>query len=394
MKFYNQLAVTMEVSLNTGDYDKAMSLIGGYYDDRQVLEKKFEDGSGVVIYSAAIEALNEKDKVYEMKPSYAGFLFNTQKKYNVKAPDGNKTRLVVEDKLGNKQVTIELLNYDSDGDEKYDTVTTLENYSYVYFEIPRGIIDNISEIIFIDREDKLYRSVSDLSLSYSEPFFSDVDKFVKAYNSNTPKDELETIGKEFEAINEAYKMNNPKPIYNKAVMDATIFVLLYFVWIYILGDFLVGRRFIWHGMVWCYKKIKLKVDQHKAKKAGEKPEPEYDPNKAVVATVNTLLRFELNVPKDYNGNVTINYHSENREINLLFTKDNGYKQSMAVPSGTYVNAWLECAGYETINLPKTLEVKGYKMTVNVTLKKSDKKLENDEKQIIDNKTEAKDENRN
>ena len=135
MKFYERLAYTMEYSLNNGDYDTAMSLIGGYYDDRQVVEKQFDDGSGVVIYSAAVEALKkdteDKKPRYEMKKTYAGFLFNTQGKYQVKANEANKTRLVVEDKLGN-EATIELLNYDSDKDKKFDSVTTLEEYSYVY----------------------------------------------------------------------------------------------------------------------------------------------------------------------------------------------------------------------------------------------------------------------
>ena len=394
MKFYEGLAETMEKSLTTGNYDKAMSLIGGYYDEEEVALIEYEDGSGIVMYSAAVEAYNQETKKYYMNPTYAGFLFNTKGTYNVKANDANRTRLVVEDANG-VSTDITILNYDSDQDKdkKVDSITTLENYTYVYFEIPVGKVDSISKLTFKDVENKDYRVAEGLDLDFSEAFFTDVQDFVKAYNNDPLSDSLEKIGSEFEAKNTSYKKNDPSDVYKKANTDATIFVLVYFIWVYILGDFLVGRRYIWRGCKWCYIKCRDGITKAKRKKLIERGEEVPKELEEIAPTLNTLLKFELKVPASCNTNVSINYHNENSEINLVLTRDNGYKQNIVVPAGTYVNAWLECPGYHTVNLPKTLDVKGYRMIVEVTLEKSDKNLM-DENENINNTTEVKDENQN
>ena len=392
MKYYQQLAYTMENSFKNGDYDTAMSLIGGYYDDRQVFEMKSESGTGVVIYSAATLSPNKEQNRYYMNEVYAGFLFNAGE-YPVKSDTGNKTKLVVEDVNGTTK-DVQLLNYDSNKDKNLDMISTLEEFTYVYFEIPIELIDNVNKLTFLDREGNIFFSQTlDETLYFQEKFFEDVRDFKKLYNASTRTEEqLDDMQDKFLSKNqENYKLADHSKVRRKADTQATAFVLIYFVWIYILGDFLVGHRFIWHGLVWCYSKIRHFIINKKRKKKGIEPLPPDEDE--VCGNLNTLLKVHLIVPKDCNTNVSINYHNENNEINLVLTRDNSYTQSMVVPSGSYVNAWLECPGYHTVNLPKTLDVKGYRMTVEVTLEKSDKNLM-DDNEIINNKMEVKDENHN
>ena len=54
---------------------------------------------------------------------------------------------------------------------------------------------------------------------------------------------------------------------------------------------------------------------------------------------------------------------------MVFSKDKNYTVVKRIHAGKYQNAWLECEGYEAINIPKILQVRGYKMLVEVTLQR-------------------------
>ena len=154
-------------------------------------------------------------------------------------------------------------------------------------------------------------------------------------------------------------MGNHDAVYAQSNKKATMFVLFYFIWIYILGDFIVGKRYIIKFFVWLYRKIR-KIEK-----------PEADKNSVYGTDYYSNVTFNLKVPEGCDVNVSVTYHNETDEIELLFTKDNNYTVTKRVHAGTYVNACLECPGYETINLPKTLNVRGYKMTVDVILNKTE-----------------------
>ena len=81
--------------------------------------------------------------------------------------------------------------------------------------------------------------------------------------------------------------------------------------------------------------------------------------------------MKLITPENCDINAVISYSNENNKLEFIFSKDNEYTVTQRVKAGEYVNAWLECPGYETINLPKTLNVRGYKMLVEVTLQEAE-----------------------
>ena len=54
---------------------------------------------------------------------------------------------------------------------------------------------------------------------------------------------------------------------------------------------------------------------------------------------------------------------------MVFSKDKNYTVKQRVHAGIYQNAWMDVKGYEAINLPKILDVKGYNMEVRVCIKR-------------------------
>ena len=154
-------------------------------------------------------------------------------------------------------------------------------------------------------------------------------------------------------------MGNYGNIQSKSTKKATIIILVYFIWIYILGDFLVGKHYIIRFFKWLIRKIRHKNTE----------EPIFENKQVYGKDYYCQLSFLLNVEDNCETNISIKYHNENDEIEMIFTKDNDYKIQRRVHAGEYVNAWLECPGYQAINLPKTLNVRGYKMKVEVTLER-------------------------
>ncbi|MGM9968806.1 MAG: hypothetical protein ACI35S_00250 [Anaeroplasma sp.] len=367
--FYENLALEMEKSLNEARYSDAMKLIGGYYDEEYVYQSDFIDGSGVVIFKAATLFVNEDEdatQTYNIQESYAGFLYKSKNNYLVKRTDNNQTKIIVTDLDGNK-VDIDILNYDSDGDEKFDTVSTLEEFSYVYFDLSIDKISSLNKIEFIDREGNKYQTIDNLGLDFNEQFFIELKPFIEEYNNNSGSELLKDYHNEFISKKDSYKMGNYGDIQSQSNKKATIIVLVYFIWIYVLGDFLVGKRYILHFFKWMINKIRGKSEE---------------PNKEIKNTYSNdyycQLTFVLNVDNDCDINVSIKYHNENFEIEMILTKDNNYEIQKRVHAGKYVNAWLECPGYQALNLPKTLDVRGYKMKVEVTLER----LPNENGEII------------
>jgi hypothetical protein len=377
--FYEDLAVEMNVSLEEGRYTDAMKLIGGYYDEEYVHNSKFTDDGGIVIFKAATLLENTKEnatQLYTIRNVYSIFLYNVKNKYIDSSQKNNEAHVVVTDGA-NKKTRIEVLNYDADGDTVNDSISTLVNFTYVYFEIAEENVQNIKKIDIINSSGILYQSV-EVNLDFEDQFFVKLRPFINEYNKNSGSNALQGFNDSFLALDDSYKMGNHDEIYSNANKKATGFILFYFIWIYILGDFLVGKRYILSFFVWLYRKIR-KIEK-----------VENDKNSVYGTDYYSNVTFNLIVPNGCDINVSVTYHNETNEIELLFTKDNNYTVTKRIRAGTYVNAWLECPGYETINLPKTLNVRGYKMTVDVTLNKTESKLDT----INEEKEEANNENSN
>lgn len=374
------IAQNMNTYLLEGKYSNAMGLVGGYYDKNYIYQESFEDECGVVLFSSStlFEVINEEEKTskYELRSVYSGFLYNANDKYLVDMLNDNKT--IIKAYGDDKVIDINILNCDSNGDGIYDSITTLNESIYVYFEIEYSEISKIDKIEFIDRENKIYQSIDLTAVDYTKTFefFAAVSAFENEYNNNPESNKLEGLENAILA-NENYKKSDHTAEYKQGGRKATLAVLLYFIWIYILGDFIAGKRYIWRFLKWIYRKIRrIKEDE---------------PVKEEVygSDYYSQLTFKLIVPEECDINVSIKYHNENYSIEMILSKDNDYIITQRVHAGEYVNAWLECPGYETLNLPKKLTVRGFKMTVEVILNKIEEV--NDKEDI---RMEEKNENKN
>lgn len=356
--FYEDLALEMENSLQEGRYSSAMNLIGGFFDEEYVYEEKFEDGGGIVGFRAATLFENKEEtatQMYSIHRTYSFFLYNVKDKYKVEKSSDNFASVKVTDS-SDRTYTIDVLNYDSDGDLVFDTVSTMIDFTYVYFEIPESKLESIKNLKIIDADGKTYKEIS-VNLDFTNLFFTSLDSFIAEYNRNSGSSSLQELSEQFLKVDESFKMGDHGDIQTESTTRATWIVFGYFVWIYILGDLLVGKKYILKFFKWLVAKIK-----------GQKPEE--TPKENYYGTdYYSKLTYKLEVPEDCDINISINYHNENYQIEMLFTKDNNYQVVQRVHAGTYVNAWLECPGYEALNLPKELVVRGYMVNVNVTINK-------------------------
>ncbi len=358
---YEYVAGAMQDNLDNRNFSTSMSLVGGYFDEDYSYQIDFDEKSGLVMFKSATLIENEDEGAtqgYKMRLTYSGFLYGVED-YPIHIDGENKTCLNVLD--GTKEKKIELLNYDKDNDGKYDSINTLAQFTYVYFVIPMEEFESVNGLTFLDREGNVFKEVNDINLNFDDLFFSSLTNFVEEFNKNNGSERLITLENEFLSVDQSFKRCSFESLQNKAQKDSAIVVLIYFVWIYMLGDFLVGKRYILRFFKWVYYKIR------------RKPVAEEEKDTSSVYGTDYYCKFtmKLIVPENCDINAVITYSNENNKVEFIFTKDNEYTVVQRVKAGEYVNAWLECPGYETINLPKTLNVRGYKMLVEVTLQEAE-----------------------
>lgn len=367
----------LEEYLNNGEYARSVNLLAGYDDKEIAYQETFQDGTGIVLFrTLSVIDNKEEDKKQEENAykSYSGFIYNLGGRYKANGLINNRTSLVINYDEATYQpgkgtgdglvsnVDISLLNHDTNDDGMYDTVVTLVNYNYIYFEILEKRVANIENITFLDCDGNAYISVN-THLDFTNEFHTSLTEFVAIFNENSKDSKLVDLEKEFLAKNANYEKcsyQNEKALANKS---GAIIVLIYFLIIYLLGDILLWPRFIPAVCYWVYKKIRRKMGK------------EEDNNPAEQVNVYgtdyyTQLTVTLKVPEDCGINITVHYHNETDEINMIFSKENNYSVTQRTHAGVYMNAWLEAPGYESENLPKSLAVRGFKMNVDVSLRKA------------------------
>lgn len=339
---------------------KAINLLVGYDDIRVAKHQRFDDGSGIVLFRTMIiedetgENKTQPDKVYL---AYSGFLYGTNGNYNTYERLPNLTSLVIND-----NIKLPLLNYDSDNDGKFDNVMSLVKNNYVFFSIKKTDTEQIHKIKFVDSFGNTYKECS-IELDFNHKFFTDLTEFVDAYNANSKDERLKELENNFlntldENGNKSYQKCDTSEEVSIANRDGALLILLYFAVIYIIGDF-IGMRFILKGIMFLVRKIKK-----------QKKEPQLTDG---IYGTDYYTQLEIKVEFDVcdGSNITINYHNETDEINMIFTKANNYTVKERVHAGTYLNAYLESPGYNAIDMPTTLIVKGFQMKLVINLKKID-----------------------
>lgn len=379
----------LENYLNNGEFARSVNLLAGFDDIEIAYQETFDDGSGIVLFRTMVLIDNPKnnqnqttstaDEVIQEDSAYfaySGFLYNLQGKYKTNKAVNNKTKLIANKNEDYKEgkgkgddltsnVEIELLGFDSDGDGLYDDVVTLQKYNYVYFEVLEKRTKNITKLTFVDCDGNDVVEVSNLSLDFTNVFYTSLVEFRDVYNKNSKDEKLVDLQKKFLESSENYEKCSYQQETVIASKKGAYVILVYFIIIYILGDCLVGQRFIIRFIKWIIKKIRKKMGK-------EDEEPIIE--EVYGSDYYTTLTMHLDVPEDCDINISVHYHNETDQIDMTFTKDSGYKVTQRIHAGVYVNAWLEAPGYVSCNLPKTLQVRGFKMDVEVSLRKA---LENE-----------------
>ena len=371
----------MNTFVETKEFVKAMDLIGGLYNEEQYMLIERDENSGLVIFEANsfyLEVKEDKDtetktETQYINDSYICFLYGIDNVDRFSHETLNVSRIVFNE---DKELSIELDNYYEE--IKLHTVETLINSNYICFSIDEMFcaekgFSGVGKIDIYAANNEIYDSFYlENTLDFSGEFFSQTEEFVNKYNEfysdKAFSDEenllLENELKEIQSMNPHCIKSGTyvyEEIRDEANKEAIVFVLIYFIWIYILGDFLVGPRYILRFLTFLFRKIKpLKA------KVNDKVE-ESTLGFGFISTIS----IDVKVPEGFDQDIEFEYeHTVNPDYNFktVITRTVDYKKKERVHGGSYKLVNTTCHGFEVVNLPETLEVKGYTMKLSFEIK--------------------------
>ena len=387
-------------SLNNGDYASAMVLVSNYFNRQMVYQSEFESGGGIVLFEAVNHfekgADEETDRVEgTLYKSFVGFVYGTRETYNVYGTGGNRTKLLITTENG-LDIDVDLLDYDADGDGTADGIATQTQNGFIIFEVSEQMLQpasasayssTISDMALIDRQGKEFWSAQGVNASFNSPFFGEFEEFIPQYNSLVEKYYVSTLNEEKTQINSELEQlftNFGKSLGQKgdyAVISADSedylrvdrelskatnkkaipIIIVYFVCIYIIGDFLLGSHYIIKFFRWfLYKVCKIKPKNKQKLKKSEIFGHDY------YSSVTVSLDLE-SVP-DFNESVQIKYTNSDAEVVFILLKENNYTATERIKAGTYVNPFIDMNRvYAPTNLPDNLEVEGYKVDIKIKI---------------------------
>lgn len=365
--YYDVPLDDMEQYLADKQYDKAMELVGGYFNREPVFQKDFDNGGGIVLFEAVTPVYNsgeEDDKTQDeakLHKVYGGFIYGVRDSYNAAGEDNNQTKLVVTDLNGQKH-TVQLLDLDMDGNNVKENVGSLSKNGFIYLDLDQDTLVSVAKLEFYDAGGAVFRQ-AELNLKYDEAFFTDINDFFEEYNRDYASDKLKDLDKAFREKNENYAISSYGDTQKKADKKAAVIVVVYFVVIYIIADFLVGRHYIIKFFKWIYSKTPR--GKAKALKRSENKEAfghDYYSQVTVALDVSELESFS--------ESVQVRYTNSDVEIAFELLKENNYTATERVKAGTYVNAWIDLnRDYAPVDMPENLVVEGYKMSVTIKITK-------------------------
>lgn len=364
--YYSESVNYIQTELENGNYADAMSIVGGYFDSRCVFEQKNGNG-GIVLFPAVTlsDGKDNEDKVIAdryLNYSYAGFLYGVGD-YSVTKTSDNQTKIIVTDLDENTHI-VSILNTDTDNNETKDTIATVLQNDFLFLDFIREDVKSIAKIEFIDSDGNTYKQF-ETSLNFCETFFKDVVPFVDLYNADYPEGEAEMnalkvelgkIGNEFLAKDEHYRMSSDGVVKSDADKKSTIIVVVYFVCIYIIGDFLVGGRYI----LKFFRFLNAKVFKIKIKRKA----PKYKETFGHDYICKVTLKADVSNVEDFDGSIQVRYSKDGSEVAFTLLKANEYEQTISIKAGDYMNLWVDIdEKYATQDLPDTLEVEGYQKLI-------------------------------
>lgn len=369
--YYGESVNYIQQSLEGGQFSDAMSVVGGYYDERYVFQQNFDNG-GIVVFPAATlkDGMDSDGNTITdryLQYSYGVFVYNVGD-YNVTKTSDNKTKVVVTDVSGENHKVV-ILNTDTDSNDTKDTIATVIQNGFLYVDLVKDEIGSITKIELFDCDGNVYCSVELTStLNYSEKFFQDVTEFVDLYNSPYPDtdaemekhaDKLSQADSKLRSLDEHYKKSTDGVVKSNADKKSTVAVIIYFACVYVVGDLLVGKRYIVKFVKFILVKV-FKVE-FKPKK------PKYD-EPVFGSDYNCQVTLQADISEfadeGLNSSIQIRYTRDGVETAFTLLKDNNYTQTIPLKAGRYVNLWVDLdSRYATQNLPDTLIAEGYRKNI-------------------------------
>lgn len=351
-------------SFESGDFETAMSMASGFYDKDYVLQKDFASGGGIVLFMTGSVIDGEIDgKVVEnskMHKAYSGFVYGVWDTYDIKGNVLNKSKMIITDAEGELH-EIEIIDYDSDGDDRNDSIFTFEEGGFFYIDIGEEITNTIAKIELIDKNGDLFASVDVLAengaiLDYSNKFYEDVEAVINEYNEDFNSDNLRELRNEFLNKDETYRLAGMS-VAKEADKKATIVVVVYFIAIYVIADFIFPPHFIIKFVKW----LLVKVFKVKFKEKGPKHSEIFGHDYYCKLT----FAIDTESVRDFGESVQVRFqNAEGEEFTYILIKSRNYTDTQSIKAGNYVNLWVDLnEKYKTQNLPDTIEVEGYQKTI-------------------------------
>ena len=362
---YDIVPVKIVQHLQNGEWREAIAPVSNAYNSRPALEKHLDNGS-VIIYETITYGFDEdgKEDKTKIKAIYAGFLFGADG-YKTSAKEDNQTKLLVD---GTK--VVELLDFDSNGDGVNDGHLNADK-GFVYFELDDSLA-SIDTISFIDKDGNAYINIVGANLHFDGDFFTDIAPLVDKYNQDyTATDELKLLQAEFLSKNDAYAVGSDAEAKKLADTRSAIIIVVYFVCVYVIADFMFGSNYIIKFFRWfIYDVCKAKRKQKVPKASSEVFGNDY--------YCQVTVALDLTDVPDFNESVQVRYTNSDVEIAFILLKENGYTATERVKAGVYVNPFIDVNRiYAPTNLPVNLEVEGYRMEVKIKIiKREDNAYEN------------------
>ena len=312
-------------SLTNTNYDKAMVYIGGYFNSDYVFSERFDENSGFVLFESTT-VTNNPNKTdttkFMLQESYSGFIYNVSGKYSVSRTSNNQTKLLATD-LDDKEVTFTVLDRDKDSDGNYDSNNTLEDYGFMFVDLPKSKIKSIKTLKFIDCEGNPYKTfdLSSKLLKYESSFFTDVNEFVTAFNADNYATNLKELDVAFRAKNSKYTYSNYGSGNSNVTVKAILIILAYFAVVYLIADSGLGKRYVYRGIK--YLVIKIFKIQPKPKEEKNNSFSDYYSQLTIKLDISALSDEEKEkLPNE----VEIKYNSETEILNFKLSKDEDYKK--------------------------------------------------------------------
>ena len=240
---YDIVPVKVVEHLRAGEYREAILPLANVFNAELALERHGENGSVVVYetitYGVDEEGKEDKTKIYAL---YAGFLYDADG-FNVAKAEDDQYQLLVD---GAKSVRL------------YDR-------GFVYFEL-EGSLQSISQLTFVNDDGSTYLNIDNANLNFDGAFFTDIAPLIEQYNADfSSTNTLNQLKQEFFNKSPSYTEGSDLEAKKLADKKAAVIIVVYFVCVYIVADFILGNHYIIRFFRWFI------YDVCKAKPRSKKP---------------------------------------------------------------------------------------------------------------------------